>query len=188
MWFMNEKEALSRIVDLLEAQYELLSESNLLTGEVLSALDELKNRTNASNIMNIVPSIDTVDVKLAAGAGLYGSSTPVEKPPNPDIDYVDPISLSKAMDNLTDAEVSVFWPKTKTKKGWARVSIKHPNLESLTLRIAKGCLCGKSIITKKTDTSEFFTCEGVTKGGCDYRPAVYADKMTFLTNIPPKTG
>jgi len=183
---MNEKEALSRIVDLLEAQNELLSEGNLLTGEVLSALDELKNRTNASNIVNIGPAIDTVDAKLAAG--LYSASASVEKLPNPELDYVDPIALSKAMDNLDGAEVSVFWPKTKTKKGWARVSIKHPDLESLTMRIAKGCLCGKSIVTKKTETSEFFTCEGVTKGGCDYRPAVYADKMTFLTNLPPKRG
>lgn len=186
MWFMNEKEALSRIVDLLEAQNELLSEGNLLTGEVLSALDELKNRANTNNVVNIGPAIDTVDAKLAAG--LYGPSAPVEKLPNPDLDYVDPTALSKAMDNLVGAEVSVFWPKTKTKKGWARVSIKHPDLESLTTRIAKGCLCGKSIITKKTDTSEFFTCEGVTKGGCDYRPAVYGDKMTFLTNLPPKKG
>jgi hypothetical protein len=177
MLLMNEKEALSRIVDLLEAQNELISEGNLLTGEVLSALDELKNRT-----------IVTRGSETAQVTETQAAVAPVEKLPNPDLDYVDPGALSKAMDNLTDAEVSVFWPKTKTKKGWARVSIKHPNLESLTMRIAKGCLCGKSIVTKKTETSEFFTCEGVTKGGCDYRPAVYADKMTFLTNLPPKKG
>jgi hypothetical protein len=170
---MNEKEALSRIVELLEAQNELISEGNLLKGEMLAALDELKNRSMTVN--NFTPATSE-------------ASASVEKVPNPDLDYVDPTALNKAIDNLIGAEVSVFWPKTKTKKGWARVSIKHPNLESLTMRIAKGCLCGKSIITKKTDTSEFFTCEGVTKGGCDYRPAVYADKMTFLTNLPPKRG
>lgn len=173
---MNEKEALSRIVDLLETQNEILNEGNLLKGEILSALDELKNRSTTVN-------------------NFAGSSTSGEPPvpivtvvklPDPDLDYVDPTALSKAMDNLVGAEVSVFWPKTKTKKGWARVSIKHPNLESLTARVAKGCLCGKNIVIKKTDTSEFFTCEGVTKGGCDYRPAVYGDKMTFLTNLPPK--
>lgn len=167
---MNEKEALSRIVDLLEAQNELLSEGNLLKGEMLTALDELKNRSIVTNNVTSISKPEPIAEKL----------------PDPDLDYVDPTALSKAIDNLVGAEVDVFWPKTKTKKGWARVSIKHPNLESLTMRIAKGCLCGKSIITKKTDTSEFFTCEGVTKGGCDYRPAVYADKMTFLTNVPPK--
>jgi len=167
---MNEKEALSRIVDLLEAQNELLSEGNLLKGEMLTALDELKNRSIVTNNVTSISKPEPIAEKL----------------PDPDLDYVDPTALSKAIDNLVGAEVDVFWPKTKTKKGWARVSIKHPNLESLTMRIAKGCLCGKSIITKKTDTSEFFTCEGVTKGRCDYRPAVYADKMTFLTNVPPK--
>lgn len=172
MWFMNEKEALSRIVDLLETQNEILNEGNLLKGEILSALDELKNRSSTVN--NFVSGEPPAPIVTVA------------KLPDPDLDYVDPTALSKAMDNLVGAEVSVFWPKTKTKKGWARVSIKHPNLESLTARVAKGCLCGKNIVIKKTDTSEFFTCEGVTKGGCDYRPAVYGDKMTFLTNLPPK--
>ena len=181
----EDRETLSRIVELLEAQNELISEGNLLKGEMLNALDELKSRASTSNtvVMN-GPPIDTVGVKLAAG--MYGSPAPVEKVPNPDIDYVDPDALAKAIDGLADAEVSVFWPKTKTRKGWARVSIKHPNLDSLTARTAKGCLCGKDIIIKKTDTGEFFTCEGVTKGGCDYRPAVYGDKLTFLTNLPPK--
>jgi hypothetical protein len=166
------QEWLAQIVELLEAQNELLSEGNLLKGEMLNALDELKTRTTnvTSNVMMDNPT----------------PTVPVEKVPNPDIDYVDPDALAKAMSGLVGAEVSVFWPKTKTRKGWARVSIKHPNLESLTQRIAKGCLCGKSIIIKKTDTGEFFTCEGVTKGGCDYRPAVYGDKLTFLTNIPSK--
>jgi hypothetical protein len=183
---MDEKEALSRIVELLEAQNELLSEGNLLKGEILSSLDALRNVSVSVNPGLVVsgPAIDTVAAKAAAG--LYGSPPQVEKLPDPDLDYVDPAALSKAMDSLTDAEVNVFWPKTKARKGWARVSIKHPNLESLTARVAKGCLCGKDIVVKKTDTSEFFTCEGVTKGGCDYRPAVYGDKMTFLTNLPPK--
>lgn len=186
MWFMNaeDRETLSRIVELLEAQNELISEGNLLKGEMLNALDELKAKTTSSVITMSGPPIDTVGVKLAAG--MYGSAAPVEKVPNPDLDYVDPDALAKAMGGLVGAEVSVFWPKTKTRKGWARISIKHPDLESLTQRTAKGCLCGKDIIVKKTDTGEFFTCEGVTKGGCDYRPAVYGDKLTFLTNLPPK--
>ena len=175
MWFMNaeDRETMNKIVELLEIQNELLSEGNLLKGEMLTALDELKGRS-----VNVTSAV-TMDAGAVATAV-------TEKAPNPDIDYVDPDALVKAIDGLTDAEVSVFWPKTKTRKGWARVSIKHPNLESLTQRTAKGCLCGKSIVIKKTDTGEFFTCEGVTKGGCDYRPAVYGDKLTFLTNLPPK--
>lgn len=181
---MNEKDALLRIVELLESQNELISEGNLLQGEILSALDEVKNRLGGGvGITFSGPPIDTTGAKVAAG--LYGSPQ-VEKLPDPDLGYVDPTALSKAMDSLADAEVNVFWPKTKARKGWARVSIKHPNLESLTARVAKGCLCGKDIVIKKTETGEFFTCEGVTKGGCDYRPAVYGDKMTFLTNLPPK--
>ncbi len=174
MWFMNaeDRETLSRIVELLEAQNELISEGNLLKGEMLNALDELKTR-NVSVTNNV--KMDGAAVAVA-----------IEKAPNPDIDYVDPDALSKAIDGLADAEVSVFWPKTKTRKGWARVSIKHPTLASLPARTAKGCLCGKDIVIKKTDTGEFFTCEGGTKGGCDYRPAVYGDKITFLTNLPPR--
>lgn len=176
MWFMNGEEAanLSRIVDLLEAQNELIGENNQLVGEMLNALDELKTRS-----VNVTNNVKMDGAAVAAA---------IEKVPNPDLDYVDPDALAKAMGGLVGAEVSVFWPKTKTRKGWARVSIKHPDLESLTQRTAKGCLCGKDIIVKKTDTGEFFTCEGVTKGGCDYRPAVYGDKMTFLTNLPPKRG
>jgi hypothetical protein len=175
MWFMEDRsthEWLAQIVELLEAQNELISEGNLLKGEMLNALDELRARGLSV----------TSDAKTESSQPV----APVEKVPNPDIDYVDPDALAKAIDGLADAEVSVFWPKTKTRKGWARVSIKHPNLDSLTARTAKGCLCGKDIVIKKTDTGEFFTCEGVTKGGCDYRPAVYGDKMTFLTNLPPR--
>lgn len=174
MWFMNGEEAadLSRIVDLLEAQNELIRENNQLVGEMLNSLDEMKSRS-----VNVTNNLKMDGAAMAAA---------IEKIPNPDLDYVDPDALAKAMGGLVGAEVSVFWPKTKTRKGWARVSIKHPDLESLTQRTAKGCLCGKDIIVKKTDTGEFFTCEGVTKGGCDYRPAVYGDKLTFLTNLPPK--
>jgi len=185
MLVMNEKDALLRIVELLESQNELISEGNLLQGEILTALDEVKNRLGGTSIVFSGPPIDTTGVKVAAG--LYASPQ-AEKLPDPDLDYVDPGALSKAMDSLVGADVNVFWPKTKARKGWARVSIKHPNLESLTARVAKGCLCGKDIVIKKTETGEFFTCEGVTKGGCDYRPAVYGDKMTFLTNLPPKRG
>lgn len=167
---MNEKAMLFKIAELLETQNELLNESNILKGEMLSSLDEIKNRLSTNDYdkpMSMPPQL-------------------AEVIPNPDINYIDSIALSKAIDNLDAAEVSVFWPKIKTKKGWARVSIKHPSLDSLTARIAKGCLCGKNIVIKKTENAEFFTCEGVIKGRCDYRPAIYADKMTFLTNLPPK--
>jgi hypothetical protein len=168
---VEDRESLSRIVELLETQNELQGESNQLLGEVLSALDELKNR------------------EPARGAPSAVSAAPVPTPvkiPNPGFDDVDPEALVRAVGGFEDSVVSmsVFWPKTRTRHGWARVSIQHRDLENLAARVAKGCLCGKDIVVRKTETDEFLTCEGVAKGGCEHRPAVYGDKLTFLTNIP----
>lgn len=175
----TDTELLTKLVELLENQNEILNESNILKGEILHALDELKN--------GILNSYSKVHTNTTFVPNIDDSSTI-----NPDLDYVDQEELSKAFGELLETEVqqiSVFWPKNKksTRRGWARVSIKHPNLKSLKKRISCGCLCGNQIVIKKLDNSdEFFTCANATSG-CPYRPAAYLDQLTFLTNLPPGT-
>lgn len=153
------------ILDVLEEHRELLQEHGQLLGEILSLLDDIRNAKEQSSVR--MPITEAVAP--------------------PDADYVDSTMLSKAIGDAKNTEISIFWPKAKAPKGWARVSVQHTDLLSLNKRISKGCLCGKAIVTRKFNDDEFLSCEGVVqKGGCDYRPAVYFDKLTFLTNLPPK--
>jgi hypothetical protein len=100
---------LKEIVKLLEEQNEVLKEQNVLHGEILSALDELKNVFLSTKVESQVVKNDSIK----------------EIRENPCVDDIDPLSLAKALDGLTSAEISVFWPKVKAPPNWVRVSIEY---------------------------------------------------------------
>ena len=161
-----------QLLGLIEEQNELKREGNQLLGEVLTALDGVKQKMS-SGVVNVSNS----------STGFKHSSS--QSMPEFEASDVDPVALAKIIGSLESAEVKVIKPAGKAKPGWLRVIVKHPDLGTLTQRVSKGCACGKQIITKEKDGTEFFTCEGVTKGGCDYRPRVDAEGLQFLSNAPP---
>lgn len=158
------------LLKLIEEQNEILSEQNVLHGEILNALDDLKSVFLATKTESTV-----------------SKSEPKETRENPCLEDVDQAALAKAINGLTNPEISVFWPKVKSPPNWVRVSIVHEDLSTLQACIKRGCLCGGEIILKKTPSAEFFTCDNVIKKGCSYRPAFdTAPIPRFITNLPPK--
>ncbi len=178
---------LERQIELQEEQNELVRENTQLLGDVLNSLDTLGNRpptvvnVGAGGVHNEMPSTTSVQPILTEQKG------PVPPP--------EPAALLQAMHGPAGVQpgeeaspdYDVFWPKSHAKPGWVRVSIKHPNKDSLAERVRRGCLCGKPIVVKEHNGDSFHTCEALTKkGSCNYRPAAYFDKLTFLTNVPSK--
>lgn len=181
-------ELLERQVELLEEQNEAIRENSQLLGDVLNALETIGNRPPA--VVNVGSGGTHVDTQIDAAhtsvKNIINEGKKDHGPaPNPD-----PQLLAKAVGDMPGGyapEVSHFWPKGKANPGWVRVSITHPSKESLTDRVAAGCLCGKPIVLKEHNGESFYSCEALTKkGSCPYRPAAYFDKFTFLVNLPPK--
>lgn len=166
-----DKSDVERMLSLLEDQVELAREQNQLLGELLGALDNLKDRPTGPNVLTeaaVKPPVPEPDMERLTQAMFADGKSPDIRP--------DP------------AGFDVFWPKAKALPGWVRVSVKHPDSASLSARLQAGCLCGKAIILKEMpDGSSFYTCEALTqRGSCAYRPGAYFDKLTFVCNLPPK--
>lgn len=156
---------------LLEEQNELLREHVQLTGELINVVEKrFDSRLESPNSA----------ILLQSKAATTRPNPTLSPCPSPD-----PIELEKALSGSLQ-EYDVFWPKAKAPPSWVRVSVKHSDLNSLSTRIAQGCLCGKAIVLRKNNESEFFSCEGITqRGSCNYRPAVQVDNLAFVINLPP---
>ncbi len=184
-------ELLERQVELQEEQNELLRENSQLLGDVLNSLETLSNQPPA--IVNVGPGGQHIDTNIDAPhttTSVKNILTEQKGPvPTPDQEALkqavfgglDPLNAS-----LVGWDISFFWPKAKAPQGWLRASVKHADEASWKARVADGCLCGKPIVLKEHNGDTFYSCEALTqKGSCNYRPAAYADKLTFLTNLPP---
>ncbi len=172
---------LERQIELQEEQNELIRENTQLLGEMLDRLDVIASK---ESIVNVAPGATNLVANHTSVKNLL-TEEKKERGPAP---LPDSVALSKVLDGMDEAtEVSHFWPTGKANPGWVRVSVKHPNEESLHDRVAKGCLCGRSIILRENNGDKFYSCEALTqKGSCPYRPAAYFDKLTFLANLPPQ--
>lgn len=182
-----------KMVSLLERLIELQEESNEQQREVTQLLGELLNATDA--VANRQPAIvnNTLPVQNTSVRNILNEGAEKGPAPPPDEQLLDlAIHGTLEINDQTAGkyyEVDHFWPKGKANPGWVRVSIKHPNEESLRKRVGMGCLCGKAIVLKELNGDSFYSCEALTqKGSCPYRPAAYFDKLTFLCNLPPRKG
>jgi hypothetical protein len=175
------------MVTLLERLVELQEEANEQQREITQLLGELLNASDKPVVVNNLSSpVENTSVK-----NILNEGAKTAPPPPPDEMLLDKAIHGTTEINETTAgvyyDVDHFWPKGKANPGWVRVSIKHPDEESLSRRIAMGCLCGKPIVLKTHNGESFHSCEALTqKGSCPYRPAAYFDKRTFLCNLPPK--
>jgi hypothetical protein len=171
---------LSNIKNLIEEQNELLNENNQLLGEILNKLDEILNfsRLSSKDKENFVEH-SSVPVKQIKNCNLKTKYS---------IHDVDQNCLNLAIndDSLSREKVVVIKPTGKAREGWLRTIIQYPDMETLVNRMKKGCLCNKRLITRKIGEEEFWTCEGVAQGTCDFRPGIQLEKNQFLINIPPK--
>lgn len=157
----------SKLVEKIEELVDLTRETNQLLGEMMGVIETLRNAQG------------TNQEKLPSGPReSYG--------PPVTADSVDSAILNRETRDGAMA-VSVFHPKVQAPPGWLRISVKYPDARELAERVAMGCLCGKSIVTRTAPGGdEYWSCEGVIQpGGCRYRPAVQGRDLKFVMSIPP---
>lgn len=165
-----------RHIELLEEQNELLREHLQLTGELIAVVEKLVTHNNGqapatTNSTAVVPQESLV------AEGKTISSIP----------KLHPDDVENVVAGTNPVEKSIFWPtRSKTKHGWVRIRLTYETDEDLAIRVKKGCICGRKIVSKHTSSGEeFFGCEAASSnGGCPYRPYVdvVAESITF--NMP----